>query len=200
MKVGSIRWHLFPRQRLQCRKNANVKSKNKEKLATPLWRVNKVPLPKGWRISGAFIMGQILNLFYALKSCDSLFVLFLIVLSKCEESAETARSSLLALSLTLPLPRSPGDIWCWRRCLYRRGKKCGRFLLLDTKTGGEVNTQSFTRPCAFSLGWKLSGFIVEAKNTYLSIQEEKRNLEHLVWIGASFFFFYSSGVCAHRNN
>lgn len=33
--------------------------------------------------------------------------------------------------------------------LQERGKKKrGRFLLLDTKTGGEVNTQSLARPCA----------------------------------------------------
>lgn len=166
-----------------------------KKWATPVRWVNTVPYPKGWRITGAFIMGQILNLSYAFKSCDSLFVLFLIVLSEREESAETARSSPLALSLTLPLPRSLGDIWFWRRCLYR-GKKRGRFLLLDTKTGGKVNTQSIVRPREF----------FSAGNCQVSWWREKtlirpsRRKNETSTVCFELRLFCSSNVFAHINN
>lgn len=78
--------------------------------------------------------------------------------------------------------------------LQKEKKKCGRFLLLDTKTGGEVNTQSFTRPCAFSLDWKLSGFMVEGKKTLICpSRREKRNLKHSVWVKA----FFIRPKCLH---
>lgn len=143
-------------------------------------------------------MGQILNLFSAFKSCDSLFVLFLIVLSECEESAETAWSSPLALSLTLPLPRSPGDIWCWRHCLYRERKKEKKTWQVSSarhedRWRGE-HAEFRSALCVF-LAWKLSGFTVEwKKNTHPSIREEKRNLRRLVWIEDWIFFLLVQSV------
>lgn len=162
--------------------------------------VNKVPYPRGWRITGAFIIGQILNLFYAFKSCDSLFVLFLIVLSehwRVNRDPEKLSSRSLSHSLYLCLVRSVTFDSDGAVFTGRRKKRC-RFLLLDMKTGGEVNTQSIVRPRAFSSAGncQVSWWKKKKTNTYPSIQEEKLNLNHLVWIEA----FLPSKVFAHVNN
>lgn len=101
-----------------------------------------------------------------------------------------------SLTLSLTLPRSPCDIWCWRRCLYRkRGKKGGRFLLLNTKTGGEVNTQSFARPHAlFSAGNCQASWWKGGEKKRLSRPSRRKNETLNVWFELKRFF------CLHVNN